>query len=149
MRLFLYTLLTVVPLAAQWKNLPPAPKLTGPAPKAADGKPDLSGIWNPEGVKFLRNIAADLKQENVPMRPATKAIVETRKDGAMSHLEPDAHCLPQGVPKIDAAPVPFKIVQTPKLVVIIYEAFNLWRQIHLDGRELIADPNPTWLGYSV
>lgn len=33
------------------------------------------------------------------------------------------------------APVPFKIVQTEKLVVLVYEAFTLWRQVHLDGRD--------------
>ena len=46
------------------------------------------------------------------------------------------------------APVPFKIVQTDKLVVLVYEAFNLWRQVHLDNREFADDLNPSWLGYS-
>ena len=62
--------------------------------------------------------------------------------------DPDANCLPQGVPKIDAAPAPWKIVQTPGFIVIVYEAFNLWRQVFLDGRELEPDANPTWMGYS-
>jgi hypothetical protein len=31
----------------------------------------------------------------------------------------------------------------------VYEAFTLWRQVHLDGRQLVDDPNPTWLGWSV
>jgi hypothetical protein len=53
------------------------------------------------------------------------------------------------VPRINVAPAPFKLVQTPGFVVILYEAFNLWRQVFLDGRELTKDPNPTWLGYSV
>ena len=35
---------------------------------------------------------------------------------------PDANCLPQGVPKIDAAPAPWKLVQMPGFVVIVYEA---------------------------
>ena len=48
--------------------------------------------------------------------------------------EPDANCLPQGVPKIDAAPAPFKIFQTTGQLAILQEAFNLWRQIFLDGR---------------
>jgi hypothetical protein len=33
-------------------------------------------------------------------------------------------------------------------VAILYEAFNFWRQIFLDGRELGKDFNPTWMGYS-
>ncbi len=55
-----------------------------------------------------------------------------RVTGLLGYEEPDAHCLPQGVPKINNAPVPFRIVQTEKLVVIVYEAFNLWRQVFLD-----------------
>ena len=84
----------------------------------------------------------------MPWRPEAKALRASRADGARGLEEPDANCLPQGVPKINAAPVPFKIVQTPKLVLLVYEAFNLWRQVHMDGRQLIDDPNPTWLGWS-
>src|SRR6266849_10607208 len=65
-----------------------------------------------------------------------------------SRVDPDANSLPQGVPKINAAPAPWKIVQAPGSLVIVYEAFNLWRQIFLDGRELVPDVNPTWMGYS-
>lgn len=38
----------------------------------------------------------------------------------------------------------------PGVVMIVYEAFNLWRQIFLDGRELapLEDITPSWLGYS-
>jgi len=46
------------------------------------------------------------------------------------------------------APVPFRIIQTDTLVVIIYEAFNLWRQVHLDGRDWADDLNPSWMGWS-
>jgi hypothetical protein len=53
------------------------------------------------------------------------------------------------VPKIDAAPAPWKVVQTPRFIVIAYEAFNLWRQIFLDGRQVAPDVNPSWMGYSV
>src|SRR6266705_43524 len=41
-----------------------------------------------------------------------------------------------------------EIVQTPGFVVIVYEAFNLSRQIFLDGRGLGEDFTPSWLGYS-
>jgi hypothetical protein len=30
----------------------------------------------------------------------------------------------------------------------VYEAFSLWRQVFLDGREADPDANPTWMGYS-
>ncbi|MEO8097441.1 MAG: hypothetical protein ABI811_07040 [Acidobacteriota bacterium] len=149
--------LLALPVVAQWKMAPGSgapkkadgtPNLTAPAPKMPDGKPDLSGIWEQDNLDHFRNLTADMKAEEVPIRPEAKALRESRANGARATEEPDANCLPQGVPKIMAAPVPFKIVQTSNLIVHVYEAFNLWRQIHLDGRELIADPNPTWLGYS-
>lgn len=144
-------------LSAQWTKIPQRgiprtsegkPNLSAPAPRLPDGKPDLSGIWEPESNKYVRNIAADLKPEDVPFQPWAKALFDSRVDGSHSREDPDANCLPQGVPKINAAPAPWKIVQAPGFFVIVYEAFNLWRQVFLDGREPIADPNPTWHGYS-
>jgi hypothetical protein len=146
-----------LPVSAQWfgqqtKGMPRTPdgkpNLTAPAPKASDGKPDLSGIWEPN-PKYLRDIAADLKPGDVPFQPWAEAVYNERKTGAKANEEPDANCLPQGVPKIDAAPVPWKILQLPGEIVILYEAFTQWRQIFMDGRELPKDPNPTWLGYSI
>jgi hypothetical protein len=144
------------PLRGQWTKIPSdgiprkngKPDLSAPAPRLPDGKPDLSGIWEPSANKYLRDIAADLKVENVPFQPWAKTLYDQRTDGSHSKEDPDANCLPQGVPKIDAAPAPWKIVQSPRLIVIVYEAFNLWRQVFLDGRELAKDVNPTWLGYS-
>jgi hypothetical protein len=153
--LFAVILLTGASLHAQWISLKTPgiprtadgkPNLSAPAPKTPDGKPDLSGIWNPD-IRFLVNIAVDLK--DVPMRPAAVELFTQRKSGARAKEEPDANCLPQGVPKIDAAPVPWKLIQSPRQVTILYEAFTLFREIFTDGRELPKDPNPTWLGYSV
>ena len=148
MRLAFLIVLTAALLPAQWKIPPGTADLKGPVPKAADGKPDLSGIWEQDNLTHFRNLTADMKQEDVPYRPEARALMKSRADGARGTEEPDANCLPQGVPKIESAPVPFKIVQTRDLVVFVYEVFNLWRQVHLDGRQLAADPNPTWLGYS-
>ena len=142
--------------AAQWTNLPPvaAPRtadgkvnLSAPAPKLTSGTPDLSGIWEPAANR-VGNIAADLKADDVPYQPWAKALFEARRTGAHAREDPPASCLPQGVPRINAAPAPWKLVQTPTFIVIIYEAFNLWRQIFLDGRQMIPDANPTWHGYS-
>ena len=116
---------------------------------AADGSRtvDLSGIYQ-SNYRYFPNLAADLGLENVPMTDEARKIHTARATGLLGYEEPDAHCLPQGVPKINMAPVPFKIVQTDKLVVLVYEAFNLWRQVHLDGREWADDLNPSWMGYS-
>ncbi len=148
----------VAPAHAQWwENVPKgtAPRdakgevdLAAPAPRRADRKPDLSGIWEPNGNKYLRNIAADLKPEDVPYQPWAKKVADERADGSHSREDPDANCLPQGVPRIGAAPAPWKIVQTGDLIMVAHEAFSLWRQIFLDGRTLGGAFNPTWLGYS-
>ncbi len=148
MRIFVFAALAMLPVAAQWKLPPSAVTSEAPVPKTTDGKPDLSGIWEQTTPTHFRNLMADLKPEDYPYKPETKAIAASRKDGARATEEPDANCLPQGVPKINAAPAPFKIVQTPKLIVLVYEAFNLWRQVHMDGRQLDEDATPTWLGYS-
>jgi len=150
------TLLAVAPLTAQWRNLPTdgipraadgKPDMNAPAPRTATGKPDLSGIYQPN-MRYFQNLAADVGLENVPMTPEARKIHAARATGLLGLDEPDAHCLPQGVPKINSAPVPFKIVQTDKLVVLVYEAFNLWRQVFLDDRQWADDLNPSWLGFS-
>src|SRR6266699_5052388 len=144
------------PAGAQWLKVPARaiprtsdgkPNLAAPAPRLADGRPDLSGIWEPRG-RYVQNLAADLKPEEVPFQAWAKALFDERKNGSHSKEDQAAHCLPQGVPRINAAPAPWKIVQTPGFIVIVYEAFTLWRQIFLDGRELEEDATPTWLGYS-
>jgi hypothetical protein len=150
-------MLVCSPVQAQWVKVPPAkiprmpdgkPNLSAPAPRLPDGKPDLSGIWQPASNKYVQNLAADLKPEDVPFQPWSKALFDERKTGAHSKEDQPAQCLPQGVPRIDAAPAPWKVVQTPGFIVIVYEAFTLWRQIFLDGRELAEDAPSTWLGYS-
>jgi hypothetical protein len=143
------------PAAAQWRNLPNPvplgadgkPNLSAPAPRTSSGKADLSGIYS-SPYKYFQNLAADLGLENVPMTAEARKIHAARATGLLGYEEPDARCLPQGVPKINMAPVPFKIVQTENLVLLVYEAFNLWRQVHLDGREFADDLNPSWMGYS-
>ena len=73
------------PLAAQWLNQPTAglprtpdgkPNLSAPAPRAPDGKPDLSGLWTKISPKYSRNIAADLKPEEVQpwARPCSRSV---------------------------------------------------------------------------
>ena len=89
-----------------------------------------------------------MNPDAVPFQPWARALFDQRKDGSHSREDPDANCLPQGVPKANAVAYPWKMIQTPGSIVIVYEAFNLWRQIFMDGRELSADANPTWQGYS-
>lgn len=145
------------PAFCQWINVPPlrAPRtpageidLKAPAPRLPDGMPDLSGSWSPDDNRYVRDFALDMKPGDVPYLPWAKKVFDERKDGAHSGEDPDAHCLPQGVPKIDSVQYPWKVVYTPNSIVIIYESFNYWRQIFTDGREMSPDANPTWFGYS-
>jgi hypothetical protein len=122
--------------------------LKAPAPRFADGRPDLSGSWSTDDNRYVRDFANDIKPEAVPYLPWAKKLFDERKDGSHSGEDPDAHCLPQGVPKIDSVQYPWKLVYTPNSIAIIYEAFNYWRQIFTDGREMNPDANPTWFGYS-
>jgi hypothetical protein len=147
----------LLPVKAQWINVPTlkAPRtaagevdLKAPTPRRPDGKPDLTGSWSPDDNRYLTNIAADLKPEDVPLQPWARKLFEERKDGSHSREDPDAHCLPQGVPKIDSVQYPWKLIETSNSVVIIYEIFDFWRQIFTDGREMDPDANPSWMGYS-
>jgi hypothetical protein len=157
------TILLWVPAAAQWKNvtsLPSgtggAPTMNGPAPRAADGKPDLSGIWwvpdgSIEGIdappKYSLNLAADLDPAALGMLPWAQELMKQRQDNMRKDM-PASHCLPWPVPAIAAVPVPFQIFQTRTSIVILHEVQTMWRQIYLDARVLSEKPNPTWLGYS-
>ena len=46
-------------------------------------------------------------------------------------------------------PIPYKIVQTPGLLVILYEGDTVYRQVFTDGRPLPEVSIPSWMGYSV
>jgi hypothetical protein len=146
--------LTGFPAPAQWLNYPTPgtprtkdgkPDLTAAAPRTPDGKPDLSGIWRAATDKYLINLAADGIE--VPMQPWAEALYKQRQDNN-SKGRPTERCLPHGLPDFDALPVPIKLIQTPGMVVVLYEAYNHYRQIFTDNRPFTPDPQPTWLGYS-
>ena len=122
---------------------------SAPPLKKPDGHPDLTGIWKPENTRLLQDISEDMKPGDLPMQPWAAQLTAERRASLHASDSPDANCLPQGVPKIYNTPDPFKIVQEPDLIAIIYESFGQWRQIHMDGREFPKDPNPSWLGYSL
>jgi hypothetical protein len=91
---------------------------------------------------------SDFKPEEAPMTGATAALFRARVLGRGKDA-PFSRCLPMGIPLADLAPVPFKIIQTASVVLMLYEADGSFRQIHTDGRKLPADnPLPSWVGYS-
>src|SRR5579863_9203467 len=110
-RVGLLLLASLGPISAQWE-LPKRATVNfkSPAPRRADGKPDLTGIWIADPPK-LRDVTADLKPGELQMQPWAEAVYNQRKTGELSADDPDANCLPQGVPKINTTPLPFKIYQ--------------------------------------
>jgi hypothetical protein len=122
------------------QSVPPASK---PAPRTSDGKPDLNGIWGPDRT-FIYDINSALKNgETVPLQPWAEKATKAR----MSKDDPEANCLPGGVPRM--APYPWKILQQPKLIVFLFEGnIHTYRQIFMDGRAHPADLDPTWYGHS-
>ena len=149
--------MTAAPVAAaQWLRYPTPgiprtadgkPNLVAPAPRAADGKPDLSGLWQPAAI-LIGDIAANLKPGSVPYQPWAEELYKKRRaDNARD--DPTANCIVGGVPRSDLVPYPFKVLQVPGMLVILYEAVHSYRQIFSDGRPFPADMNPSWFGYSV
>ena len=145
------------------------PDLNAPAPRGPDGKPDLSGIWEnfrrpgdgpvrsvnaqffddrpPSLINEFRDVG-DRLAGGLPLQPWAAALKQQRT-AENSKDNPDAHCLPLGLMQLHTHPDPRRIVQTPSLVVFLYEANYGVRQIHLDGRPVPAnDPQPWWYGYS-
>src|SRR5260370_19825211 len=83
------------------------------------------------------------------MLPSAAAFYKERQ-ATLGQDNPQLHCLPHGVPDaMLVSAIPFKILQTPRETVVLYEEFNQYRQMFTDGRKLPEDPNPAWFGYSV
>ena len=189
------------PASAQWPSYPTAnvPRnadgtvnKTAPTPKTADGKPDLSGLWeiylssiapppapgqaspsrslqdgdggdqlgiaaggppndpnSPPRATFFdigANIKGGAPYQDWARDLRAKRMADNQKDN------PDAHCLPMGFMQLHLHPQPRKIVQTPGLIVIMYEGNQGLRQIFTDGRplpEIDENLQPWWYGYSV
>lgn len=153
--------------SAQWLDYPtpgvprtPDGKtdMSAPAPRAADGRPDLSGMYGWEtrancgarcndtqiSREFI-NVAVNLKG-GPPYKPGVAELVKKRT--ASQDEDPNVHCMPRGAPRIWTDDYYRRIFQVSDRVVILNERNMQYRQIFTDGRPLPKDPNPTWNGYS-
>lgn len=163
----------VGPALAQWDpyETKPVPRTAhgepdwdAPAPRTADGKPDLSGVWQGMGtlggapappvepgappVAGFLNVAQNMP-DGLPLSPEARVLFEERRAGNGKD-NPEAHCLPMGIMQFHTQGAPRKLIQTPEVLVILYEASMGIRQIFTDGRALPSgDPHPWWYGYSV
>jgi hypothetical protein len=110
--------------------------LSGPAPRTPDGKPDLTGVW-------LGN--DDPNPEQPSPQPWAAAIGKARiENGNRDH--PSGFCLPGGA--FLSGPFLIRFVQTPTLLVQLFENPPGGRQVYLDGRLHPKDRDPSWMGHS-
>ena len=127
-------------LKTQKQAAPPAP-----TPRTADGKVDFSGIWTPDR-KFIYDINDALKPgDTLPIQDwALKVTLER-----LSKDDPEAQCLPTGVPR--QAPYPWRILQTPTHIFFLFEGnIHSYRQIFMNAKHPDPDDlDPTWYGHSI
>jgi len=144
----------------------------GPTPRLPDGHPDLVGIYGapngpvgdiaagmpivpcdtPGAVKQNAGRggakggapAAPVCREGIPLSAEGKKVLA----GQLSKNDPEANCLPTGVPR--HSPYPWRIVQDKTHFFFLFEGnIHSYRQIFMDGRKHPADPDPTWYGHSI
>jgi hypothetical protein len=128
---------------AQNKKAAPLPQ--GPAPKIASGRVDFSGVWRPNDIFLIEDIELGLKKgDTVKLTPKAA----DRMKSFQSKDDPEANCLPTGVPR--HAPYPWRFVEQPGYMFILFEGnIHSYRQIFMDGRKHPDDPDPSWYGHSV
>ena len=136
-----------IPAGAQWLDRPTPgiprkpdgkPNLTAPAPRGPDGKPDLTGVWNgPDPAP---------RPDPAGMQSWVKDLVRQRQE-EFFRTRPVYQCLPSG-PEAERFGGWKRILQTPTAIAILNDDLT-YRMIFMDGRELEADPAPSWMGHSV
>jgi hypothetical protein len=121
----------------------------GPAiPRAADGKPDLSGIWQvldnsidgsvephaaSYGVRGGQGAIIDPPDGEDPYLPA--ALAKRQANYRNRAKDPVAYCFKPGVPRITYLPYPFQITQNSKMIQITYEFVHNYRSVYLNESE--------------
>ncbi len=136
------------------KNVPPAPRL-------ADGHPDLgnaAGSWAPPGIGDMAGtragFAGGAPPENivdVPFLPSAKALFDER-NANVTKDDPEGFCLPGGIPRMYATAFPLQIYQLPNRIVFVFEgSAHMWRVVYMDGRKHTPPDklNPTYLGEGI
>ena len=124
-------------------------------PRAANGKPDFSGVWAGPGFRHTGKdtdsatvrLYTDAKMS--PMTPEGKSLFFKPHTGNVRIDDPTAVCLPNGLTRQIPSPYAQQFIQTPDQLVILYEYMHFFRVIPLDGRPHAKDVEPTWMGDSV
>ena len=117
-------------------RLKTAPPPTGPTPRTADGKPDLSGVWR----------APSTIDSNEPeLLPAAQKLLTERfaNNGLDS---PAVRCMPDAILRLTPF---FKLLQTTTVLMVVIEAETPgYYQVFLDGRTYPKEPDPAWYGHA-
>ena len=136
------------------------------APRTADGKPDLSGIWQAVNTANwdLQAHAAKMgpvvalaaafsvpaglgvvEGNEIPYKP--EALAQKKKNAEnWVALDPEVKCFLPGVPRATYMPYPFQIVQTPQNALIAYEFAAASRIVYMNSKE--ESPIDSWMGWS-
>jgi hypothetical protein len=137
------------------------------APRTADGKPNLNGIWqalNTANWDIQEHAARSgpvvalgaagavpgglgvVEGDEIPYLPAAAAKKKENFENRLT-ADPEVKCYLPGVPRATYMPYPFQIVQTPNFVLMAYEYAGATRTISMDK----APPSPadSWMGNSV
>ncbi len=152
----------------------PAPKAAAKSavPRASDGKPDLTGVWqggstqrgnweetnggvgvggsgrNPAAPVVLSSNDRPAGREGAPYQPwAAQKVLEAFNRRGID--DPTSLCLPAGLPRtVMLGLFPQQIIQTPKQIVMLYEYMNVFRVIPLNAKHP-DDLIPSYMGHSV
>ena len=126
--------------------------------RAADGKPDFTGVW--AGPAFSHKVGPGDTDASTPtrfnpknyvdlFRPGGKELFYQNWIGDLRHDDPQAICLPVGFPRITLSPYSQQWVQVPGTIVVLYEYMHFFRVIPTDGRPHPKDSELSWMGNSV
>jgi len=136
------------------------------APRTADGKPDLNGIWqvlNTANWDIQGHAAAPgpmIPLGAIGAAPPGLGVVEgdvipylpeaaAKKKENFAHrleLDPEVRCYLPGVPRATYMPYPFQIVQSQKQILISYGYASAARAITMDSAK--KAPIDSWMGWS-
>jgi hypothetical protein len=107
-----------------------------------DGHPDFTGVYGNAGLPQ--------GAQAPPLKPGAEKyqVVRTGNEirGRTTLVQ---ECVPLGIPQTYITPYPWQFIQTPKMMIQVFEYPNAIRFIPLDGRPLPPDPDPAWMGTAV
>ncbi|HEU4617388.1 MAG TPA: hypothetical protein VFV10_05070 [Gammaproteobacteria bacterium] len=135
-------------------------------PRAADGHPDLSGVWqalntanwNLEPHVSAYPVVLELGAQfavppgqgvvvggKIPYLPEALAERDRRFANRLKE-DPEGKCYLGGVPRSTYMPYPFQIIQGPHDVIVVYQFATGFRRIFVDGKD--EAPLDSWMGWS-